>query len=168
MRLCRPTLALAAAAPALLAALPASAQDQGIPSDASSGCQAYINVFNQNTAFSQCTDPLLSAVTQYTKATSQKGATPVSDANALTTALDALCTAGAGCSAGQMKNIVRTFASDCLEDLVAPRQDVVSLYDKLYLITPFQNALCAKDDKNDYCVTCVPASHSGAPRACPC
>ncbi len=128
-----------------------------IPSDATSGCRTWLsNSLNTNAQLEACTAPLITVTNSYVQATSQRGATAASDANALTTALDSLCRAG--CQTNVIKGIVSDFATNCLEDMVAQNDKVISAYDSLYLIVPFQQALCTKDKSNNYCVTSLAAS----------
>lgn len=56
-----------------------------------------------------------------------------------------------------------SFAQACSAELVGdPVAMVRSTYDALYMINPFWNALCSKDDSGRYCATQSTASSSGS------
>lgn len=124
-----------------------------IPTNASAGCVSFLTTLNADAELEACTDPLAQVVNNYTQATKQKGSTAATDATALTTALDKLCKGNLGCQTSTIKGKVYEFGENCIDDLVAQNDAVVSLYDRLYLIVPFQGALCSTDSSGQYCVT---------------
>jgi hypothetical protein len=159
MRVFGTLIAFGVAGSALISAQTASSSaaypdpSAAIPSNASAGCVTYLTTLNADADLEACTDPLAQVVNNYTSATKQKGSTAATDATALTTALDKLCKGNLGCQTATIKGKVFDFGKSCIDDLVAQNDAVVSLYDRLYLIVPFQAALCSTDNSGQYCVT---------------
>jgi hypothetical protein len=55
-----------------------------------------------------------------------------------------------------------SFAQACPTELVGtPITDIIRLYDTVYMMIPFRNAVCSKDDSGRYCAT-EPAASSSA------
>ena len=64
------------------------------------------------------------------------------------------------CPESSMRQMLTNFYSQCLAELTSNSVDSIrQMYDMLYVLTPFKNALCSKDDNGDYCAMSLPASN---------
>lgn len=111
-------------------------------------CNTLINELNADPQIKTCTDPLSKATGAYTNATT--AGEDVS--SALKTSLGSLCGSNAGCDAGLIRNYLSRFWGACSDDIKNSNKQVVDVYDVLYLINPFREAICTKDAGQNYCL----------------
>lgn len=128
-----------------------------IPTDGvSQGCQSFLSTFNSDTTIQSCTAPLLSATQFYANATAAaKNSTSTnttSSAAALTSSLKQLCATNTGCNSSLIRQYLSNFWTACDAEIRAENEAVLNIYDYLYLLTPFHQAVCTLDDSNNYCV----------------
>ncbi|KDN38032.1 hypothetical protein K437DRAFT_270677 [Tilletiaria anomala UBC 951] len=131
---------------------PLSNTDPNIPADTTSTCANTIISLNKDDDSKACISRLAGVVKGYMTASNAPGTTEAANANALKAALNALCAPGAGCDAGMLKGKLKAFSDTCMTDLVAQSQYVMGIYDQLYLLSPFLQALCTKDTSGEYCI----------------
>lgn len=122
----------------------------------SSGCSSFLTTLNNDTAIQTCTAPLLSATQFYANATSaaknSTAANTTSSATALSSSLEKLCATNTGCDSGLIRQLLSQFWTACDSEIRAKNADVLAIYDVLYLLNPFHEAVCTRDDSNNYCV----------------
>jgi hypothetical protein len=122
----------------------------------SSACSSFLTTLNNDTEIQTCTAPLLSATQFYANATSaaknSTTATTSSSANALTSSLEKLCATNTGCNSGLIRQRLSQFWTACDSEIRAKNADVLAIYDVLYLLNPFHEAVCTRDDSKNYCV----------------
>jgi hypothetical protein len=122
----------------------------------SSACTSFLNTLNNDTAIQACTAPLLSATQFYTNASAaaknSTAANTTSSADALTSSLSQLCASNTGCNSSLIRQYLSQFWTACDTELRAENSQILAIYDVLYLLNPFHQAVCTRDDTNDYCV----------------
>jgi hypothetical protein len=128
-----------------------------IPTGISDACTAFMTQLNNDASIQTCTAPLLSATQFYANATSAAEANSTStstnsSASALTSSLSQLCQSNTGCDADLIRSYLSQFWTACDTEIRAENAGVLDVYDVLYLINPFHQAVCTKDDSNNYCV----------------
>ncbi|UZJ51260.1 hypothetical protein CBS101457_000580 [Exobasidium rhododendri] len=122
-----------------------------IPTDISPACTTFMTNLNSDPLIATCTAPLLSATQYYANATSTTSNT-TSSAAALTSSLSQLCDNNTGCDSDLIRTYLSQFWTACDTEIRAKNVGVQDVYDVLYLINPFHEAVCTKDDSNNYCV----------------
>ncbi|KAH7882782.1 hypothetical protein F5I97DRAFT_1984799 [Phlebopus sp. FC_14] len=123
-----------------------------IPTGISSGCSDYLSSLNNNTDFSSCTTPIVSALQQFAPGANASNVTITT----LNTALNNLCSSSAfaACPDSTIRSQLSSFYAACDVELTsAPNTDVKRTYDSLFVLTPLRQAVCAKDDNGKYCAT---------------
>jgi len=121
-----------------------------IPTSISSGCSTFLTALNSASAIQTCISPLLNALT-----------------SSNTASISSVCTTAtsSSCSDSTVRTWLTYFKGNCTAEIVtSPNQDVVALYDVLYVVKPFTNAVCAKDQNGTYCLSGL-ASNSSAQAA---
>ncbi|KAF5329752.1 hypothetical protein D9619_009112 [Psilocybe cf. subviscida] len=120
-----------------------------IPTNISSTCTAFLTSLDSNTALAGC----LSAMSTATSAFAPGSST--SSSAAVTSALTNLCSTSidSTCPESLFRTQLANFLTACTPELVSsPVQDVLRIYDVLYLMAPMKDATCAKADDDSYCV----------------
>lgn len=141
-----------------------------IPTGISSGCSDFLLSLNSDPTLQACTAPLLSATQYYANATTvakgNKAATSnVTDsATALKNSLGKLCANSTGCQPSTIRSQLSKFWNSCGTELKSKNEQVVALYDVLYLINPFHDAVCTTDDNNNFCILSI-ANNTAAKQA---
>lgn len=137
------------------AATAATASTSLIPTDISQGCADFLTSLDSDQNIQACTAPLLSATKFYTNATESSSKSNKTDSNsseqALTDSLAKLCDANAGCQPDVIRAQLSKFWTACSAELKEKNEGVLKVYDILYLLNPFHDAVCTKD-KDEYCV----------------
>lgn len=124
-----------------------------IPTGISAVCTQFMTKLNTDTGIQACTSPLLQATSFYANAKAAKNATSNQDSkSALTQSLDQLCSPTAGCQADLIRRNLADFWVACSPEIKAQNKGVQGVYDVLYLINPFHDAVCTKDDSDNFCV----------------
>jgi len=130
-----------------------------IPAGISASCTGYLTSLNDDTAFVSCTSPFTAALQQF--APGANSTTP--SLSAITAALGTLCQSDAfsACPQSTVTAQLGSFYAACSGELTSDPNDAVkSLYDVLYTLLPFREAICSKDDSGNYCATQLSNSSS--------
>lgn len=147
-------------ASATTTATSATASSSLIPTGISQSCSDFLTSLNSDTNIKACTAPLLSATQYYANATeaasnSKSGKNVTTSADALESSLGQLCADATGCQPDVIRTQLSKFWNACSPELKAKNEGVIAVYDVLYLINPFHDAVCTKDDSNNYCVLSI-------------
>lgn len=154
------SLAQSSATPSSTASASASTSSL-IPTGISSGCSDFLNSLNSDATLQACTAPLLSATQYYANATTvakgnKAASSNVTDsATALKNSLGQLCANATGCQPSTIRSQLSKFWNACGTELKSKNEQVVALYDVLYLINPFHDAVCTTDDNNNFCILSI-------------
>ncbi|EGO03019.1 hypothetical protein SERLA73DRAFT_176515 [Serpula lacrymans var. lacrymans S7.3] len=125
-----------------------------IPTDISQGCSSFLNSLNSNSNLTACTSPIVSATSAFGPGANSSSPSS-SDVNS---ALSSLCASSAftNCPDSIIGGQLSAFYSACSAELTSsPNDDVIRIYDTLYVLTPLRQAVCSKGDNGQYCVTQV-------------
>ena len=118
-----------------------------IPTDISSGCSSFLENLDGDPSLSSCLAPLVSAVAAY-------GPGGDGTSSSLTTALGTLCSSTSTCDDSTIRSTLASFQSACSNELQTNENTrVVAIYDLLYTMIPFNQAICSQDNNGKYCVT---------------
>lgn len=163
------TLSLAASLAVLVCSANAqtptsSAPSTLIPTGISSGCSTFMNSLNADSSIKTCTAPLLQATEYYTNATTGKSSSSDSK-QYLQETLTRLCATSAGCDSSIIRTRLSDFWIQCGDEIRAKNKGVQDVYDVLYLINPFREAICSKDDDGNYCLTTVSSTAATGKRS---
>ncbi|KAG6377710.1 hypothetical protein JVT61DRAFT_14481 [Boletus reticuloceps] len=142
----------------LVSAVWAQSSNPYIPSNITPACSSYLSSLNSNTAFTACTNPFTTALQQFAP---NSGATP--STAAISIALASLCQSDAftACPQSTITAQLGDFYAACPAELTSnPVIVVKTIYDVLYSQVPLRQAMCAKDDSGNYCVTKLSSSSS--------
>jgi hypothetical protein len=102
---------------------------------------------NNDTTLSQCVQPILTA----TQPLETSSSSPSS--SAITTALNSFCSSSPTCSNSVIGTLLGQFYKACQSELTTSKVPSVGLlYDSLYIVGPFNSAICQKDSSGNYCV----------------
>lgn len=122
-----------------------------IPKSISSSCQAYLARLNSNTKVQACTAPLLNAT-----ASLAAGGFQSIKPDQLKSAFDGICAPNSGCEPALIHNILGHLAGNCSQELSQGETSVRTIYDVLYILTPYRVAMCAKDPSTkQYCSSVI-------------
>ncbi|KAI0056866.1 hypothetical protein BV25DRAFT_1920610 [Artomyces pyxidatus] len=122
-----------------------------IPTGISNGCSTFLESLNNDTSLAQCTQPLITASSQFGPSSNATG--PPSAA-AISSALNTICATSSSCPDTIIRTQLASFYAACQAELTSsPNSDVLRTYDVLYALTPLKQAVCSKDDSGKYCAT---------------
>lgn len=152
---------LVAVSSAATAQTTTSSAVSGIPTGISSNCSSFLTKLNADSSIKACTAPLLSATTYYTNATKSSSAKNAAS-GALQESLSRLCGANTGCDSGLIRQYLSEFWSSCTPEIKSQTDGVLDVYDVLYLLNPFREAICSKDDDGNFCLTTVASTADGS------
>jgi hypothetical protein len=134
---------------------PCIQQDPLIPQGISSGCTTFMTSLDSDPQILSCTNTFTSVVTNFGVG-SDSGSVP---ASTVTSALNTLSSSLSACSESVIRSKLTDFYSACSNELTSSSNpDVIRAYDVLYLLSPFSQAVCTKDDSGNYCVLEVGSS----------
>lgn len=137
-----------------------------LPTNISSTCTSFLTSLDSDSRIKTCTAPLLSATQYYTNTTT--GSTSTEDADdALRESLGELCTSGQGCDSDMIRQYLNQFWTACTTEITAQNKAVQDVYDVLYLINPFREAICSTDGNGNYCLTEVASNSTSSKRSLP-
>lgn len=139
-----------------LAQFAVAQSSDSMPKGLSGSCQTYLTSLDTNDDVQSSVASLNSALSAFT---ADKYASATSWQ--VTAALTSLC--GGGFSDSAIKKQLASFATECDDELTgdSPNEDVRTLYDNFYVLVPAKNAVCTKNDGNDYCAASIaPGSSS--------
>lgn len=129
-----------------------SSSNPFIPSGISQGCSDYLVSLNSNSSFSSCTNPIISATSQFAPGVNSSSITT----STVNTALTNLCSTSAfsACPDSTVRAQLMSYYSACSAELTTNLNTaVLRTYDVLYVLTPLRDAMCSKSDNGQYCVT---------------
>ncbi|KAK0216228.1 hypothetical protein IW262DRAFT_1464755 [Armillaria fumosa] len=118
-----------------------------IPSGISTTCKSFLESLDSNSNLAACTKALATATEAYAPGNSSSSSTT----SAITSVLNSITSNS--CDETTMSTIIANFGSACQTELVtSPVQQVVLLYDTVYMMNPWLEVLVTKDDSGTYCV----------------
>lgn len=118
-----------------------------IPTNISSSCYTLLLQLDGDSLFDQCTQPLIQATEIYANASSSN-----TSESSLTQSLDSLCNHQNGCDRTLVRQYIAQFWDQCADELESQNQQVMQLYDYLYIFNPFRDAICSKGTNDTYCL----------------
>jgi len=134
--------------PILVAAVYAQTQNPLIPQGISTGCSTFMTSFDSDPQILSCTKAFTSTVTTF-----GAGSDPTISTSVVNSALNTLCSSLSACSESVIRSRLTDFYSACSNELTSsPNPAVVRAYDVFYVLYPFSQAVCTKDDSGNYCV----------------
>ncbi|KAI0248938.1 hypothetical protein BJV78DRAFT_1231816 [Lactifluus subvellereus] len=120
-----------------------------IPAGISQACGAYYTQLSANATLTQCLQPLITA----TQSFGPGSTSAVSCPSTVTSALTDICTSSNTCDSSLIGAQLALFYQACQPELTSSKvAGVVLTYDILYLLGPFRDVVCQKDDSGKYCV----------------
>ncbi|GEM11780.1 hypothetical protein Rt10032_c17g5797 [Rhodotorula toruloides] len=132
-----------------------STQNPLIPSSISTKCQSFLTYLNSASSLSQCTTPLLSALSSFQPSPDSANSYTASS-DQVHQALANLCTQP-GCDDALVRQMLGGFAANCTAELEAKNEVVLGSYDALYVLEPLREAVCATDGAGAFCVEDIAA-----------
>lgn len=118
-----------------------------IPDDISDSCYTLLTRLNEDSVFQKCTEPLIEATDIYANLSSSN-----TSRDSLSKSLDSLCNHDYGCDRAVVRQYIAYFWDQCSDELESQNDQVMQLYDYMYIFNPFRDAICSKDSKNNYCL----------------
>jgi hypothetical protein len=118
-----------------------------IPAGISDGCAQFLNDLNNNGAISACVSALLSATSQFAPGGNAGKASSAS----ITDALAGIESTNL-CPESLFQGKLAEFYSQCPTELTSGNTNVIEIYDVLYVVIPLKEAICSKDDSDNYCL----------------
>ncbi|RXW22449.1 hypothetical protein EST38_g3406 [Candolleomyces aberdarensis] len=121
---------------------------QSIPSGISQGCSSFLTELNNNTELAKCTGALTTALSAFAPGAS-------ASASAVTSALTDVCSESvtASCPSSVFASAITSFYSACSAELTqTPVEDLVKVYDLVYVLPAYRAAICSKGDDGNWCV----------------
>jgi len=135
--------------PLLMATAYAQTQNPLIPQDISGGCSTFMTSLDSDPQILSCTKAFSNAVTTFGVGSDSTTFTT----SAVTSALSTLSSSLSACSESVIRSKLTDFYSACSNELTSsPNSDVIRAYDVLFVLYPFSQAVCTKDDSGNYCV----------------
>ncbi|KIL64651.1 hypothetical protein M378DRAFT_126504 [Amanita muscaria Koide BX008] len=127
-----------------------STADPLIPTGISQGCSSFLNTLNSDSTLSGCAKTLLSATTQF----GPGGNATDKSTSAINSAVDTICSTSSlsSCPDSFFRDKLVDFYSQCSAELTS-NSAVIKIYEVVYALIPFRNAICSKDDNDNYCLT---------------
>jgi len=119
-----------------------------VPSGLSSQCLAFIDSFDTDSSLTACSRSLIEATQGF-------GPGQGASSENVTSAIEDICNGpvSSACPDELIRSTLANFYSACSTELTsAPNQQIRDLYDVLYVITPFKQAICSKDDSGNPCI----------------
>ncbi|KAI5833029.1 hypothetical protein K523DRAFT_297047 [Schizophyllum commune Tattone D] len=125
-----------------------------LPSDGvSKSCRKFLKSLDSDDSLANCIAPLISASAPYAPGGSGSSG-DVKDT------LTSICNANS-CDASTVQGKLADFSSACNTELTSSNEEVIGIYDAMYFVIPFKNAVCSKGDSGDYCALSVSKYASG-------
>jgi len=139
---------------ALVSVVLAQSTNSLIPASISTGCAAYLSNLNTNTQIQSCLSPITTALAPFSPTNNLTSCS----SSTVNTALGSLCSSTT-CSQSIFTSQLGAFYANCTAELTSsPNSQVKLIYDAIYALVPFWEAMCSKDDNGDYCATKLPNS----------
>lgn len=155
---------LASLAPLALAQSSNSTTNPLIPSGIGSTCQAFYAQLNTNATLSTCLQPLISATAEFSAGSNSMNITSAT----ISSALNNICSASNTCDSTLINAELALFYQACQTELTSAKiSGVILTYDVLYTFGLLQQALCEKDDSENYCAVNMTSAKSTTKRSSP-
>jgi hypothetical protein len=139
----------------LVATAYAQTQNPLIPQGISTSCSTYMSTLDSDTQMQSCTKAFTNAVASFGPGSSSNSVS----VSAVNSALNTLSSSLSACSPSDIRSQLTNFYSACSNELTSsPNSGVIQAYDVLYVLYPFSQAVCTKDDSGNYCVLEVGSS----------
>jgi hypothetical protein len=128
-----------------------------IPAGLSDSCTTYLHSLNVDAKFANCVQPLANITALFNPSAGQNNASAYVTSD-ITRTLANLCSSSAAksCDASLVRSYLSRFYTACKSELQANENGnaaVRDMYDFLYVVTPFRNAICTKNGASSrYCV----------------
>ncbi|KAJ9124396.1 hypothetical protein QFC22_001196 [Naganishia vaughanmartiniae] len=126
-----------------------------IPGNISTSCASYLHSLNTDAKFSSCVQPLTNVTALFNPTQGNNNPTAYATSD-ITKTLANLCSSSSGCSNTLVRSYLSQFYSACKPELQANDNGnaaVRDMYDFLYVVNPFRNAICTKNGATSrYCV----------------
>ncbi|KAJ9115325.1 hypothetical protein QFC24_007034 [Naganishia onofrii] len=126
-----------------------------IPGNISTSCASYLHSLNTDSKFSSCVQPLTNVTALFNPTQGNNNPTAYATSD-ITKTLANLCSSSSGCSNTLVRSYLSQFYSACKPELQANDNGnaaVRDMYDFLYVVNPFRNAICTKNGASSrYCV----------------
>ncbi|KAJ9103598.1 hypothetical protein QFC20_004754 [Naganishia adeliensis] len=128
-----------------------------IPANLSDSCTTYLHSLNVDAKFANCVQPLANITALFNPSAGQNNASAYATSD-ITRTLANLCSSSAAksCDASLVRSYLSRFYTACKTELQANgngNDAVRDMYDFLYVVTPFRNAICTKNGASSrYCV----------------
>jgi hypothetical protein len=133
----------------LLAAAAYAQTNPLIPQGISSGCSSFMTALDSDPQILSCTKAFTSTVNSFGVGSNPGTVT----ASTVTSALNTLSSSLSACSESVIRSKLTDFYTACSNELTSsPNSDVIRAYDVLFVLSPFSQAVCTKDDSGNYCV----------------
>jgi len=119
-----------------------------VPTGISDKCSNFLNDLNSNSDLSGCTAAVIKATSSFS------GSAKNSSSSQVTSTLGALCASSmdSACPVDLISGKLTDFYTACSGELTSSRNDdVVRIYDTLFVISPLKVAICSLDDGGNYC-----------------
>ncbi|OJT11314.1 hypothetical protein TRAPUB_12189 [Trametes pubescens] len=134
-----------------------------IPSGISTQCSTFLSTFDKDSSLSSCTTSLISATSSFAPSTNASAAFTTHSASSISAALNSVCSTASTCPDTTVRQSLADFYTACGPELTtSANKDVIKIYDVLYAITPFRQAVCSKADNGQYCATQIAANSTSA------
>jgi len=130
----------------------ATASSTSVASPVSSGissqCKTFIDAFDTDSSLTACSRSLIEATQGF-------GPGQGASSENVTSAINDICSGSvsSACPDSLIREKLADFYSACSAELTsAPNQQIRDLYDVLYVLTPFKQAICSEDDSGNSCL----------------
>jgi len=154
------TAAAAQAASSSASASPASSTaNPYIPTSISTTCQTYLTQMNTDADLGKCTSSLNAATAGY----GPNGNTTSATKEQIEATLANICSSSttSACPSNLIAGKLASFYTACGPELTSsPNEQVKTIYDTVYFLSPLLATICAKDNSGAYCVPQANASTS--------
>ncbi|KAF8644007.1 hypothetical protein AX16_008723 [Volvariella volvacea WC 439] len=129
-----------------------------IPEGISSDCRTFLTDLNSDPSLTACTASLISATSAYGPGGDSGANTSYA---AVTSALNNLCSTSTNdaCPVSLIRGKLAEFYPACQAELTTQANPgVLAVYEVLYSLAPFKNAICSKGDDGNFCVIETPVA----------
>jgi len=121
-----------------------------IPTGISSQCSTFLTALNTDSDLAKCSAALSGALSGFPPA-----ANGTASASTVNSTLTNLCSDSttSSCSSQTLAAKISYFSANCTAELTTnPVDAVLKIYDMVYVLFPFKQAICSKDDSGSWCV----------------
>jgi len=136
----------------IISLVAAALAQSSVPAGITPTCATFLTSLNADSDLAKCTNALSGALAAFSPGAANATSSTV------TTALTNICgdSITSSCPSSTLTTKITNFSTDCVAELTTNRNaDVVAIYDALYLVSPFVQAVCTKGDSGDWCASSV-------------